>query len=256
MEDEKFSPTVLELLCIYAELCCVHTSSHVYWNWWLDHFYRGELIRDTFGKGDKTIDLRNGLFNGKRSKDLPSSNSVRIHLPWLRAIRSISRNGRSISFRASAFWKQSPKGRDYVDMKLSDEDFKFLLSIRSFELPVRIGSELLTESYYPNRFAYQFGFDQVEEAFNVAEIVAKIEGLVDIQRLHLLSSQDSAYTSEIAHMEDNLKELSSDTLELECKEKEILKEKERLRVAKLQDLEKEKNQLNHLVNSIISFNRY
>ena len=45
-------------------------------------------------------------------------------------------------------------------MKLSDEDFKFLLSIRSSVLPVRIGSELVLEPYYPNRFTCQFGFDQ------------------------------------------------------------------------------------------------
>jgi len=45
-------------------------------------------------------------------------------------------------------------------MKLSDEDFKFLLSIRSSVLPIRIGSELLLEPYYPNQFARQFGFDQ------------------------------------------------------------------------------------------------
>ncbi|KAJ8421404.1 LOW QUALITY PROTEIN: hypothetical protein Cgig2_017481 [Carnegiea gigantea] len=51
MDDEKFSPTVLELPHIHAELFCFHKSSHVYWNWWLDHFYRGELIWGAFGKG-------------------------------------------------------------------------------------------------------------------------------------------------------------------------------------------------------------
>jgi len=35
--------------------------------------------------------------------------------------------------------------------------------------------------------------------------------------------------SEIAHMEGNLKELSSETLELKLREKEILNEEERLR---------------------------
>ena len=99
-------------------------------------------------------------------------------------------------------------------------------------------------------------------------------------------------------MKDNIKELSSETLELELREKEILKEEERLRkmredlmnqkqklitieeelraslcfkrkekehlqaelaeagVTKLQDLEKEKDQLNNLVDSIVSFNKY
>ncbi|KAJ8443569.1 hypothetical protein Cgig2_020656 [Carnegiea gigantea] len=54
--------------------------------------------------------------------------------------------------------------------------------------------------------------DKVEEAFNAVEIIAKTDELVDIQRLRLLSSEDSAYTFEISHMEDNLKELSSETL--------------------------------------------
>jgi len=53
--------------------------------------------------------------------------------------RSIFRNGQSISFHGSTFLEQSPKGRDLIDMKLSDEDFKFLLSIRSSVLPIRIG---------------------------------------------------------------------------------------------------------------------
>ncbi|KAJ8422820.1 hypothetical protein Cgig2_027522 [Carnegiea gigantea] len=127
---------------------------------------------------------------------------------------------------------------------------------------------------------------KVEEAFNAAKIVAKTEELVDIERLRLLSSQDSTYTSKIAHMEDHLKELFSETLQLELREKEILKKEERIYkmrkdlmdqkqklvitkgefrtsldlveagVAKLQDLDKEKIQLNHLVNSIVSFHRY
>ena len=50
MDAEKFSPTVLELLRIHAELCRFHKSNHVYWNWWLDHFYRGELTWCAFGK--------------------------------------------------------------------------------------------------------------------------------------------------------------------------------------------------------------
>ncbi|KAJ8421216.1 hypothetical protein Cgig2_011604 [Carnegiea gigantea] len=70
---------------------------------------------------------------------------------------------------------------------------------------------------------------KVEETFSATKIITKIEELVDIPRLRLLSSQDSAYNSEIAHMEDKLKELSIKALELELKEKEILREEERLR---------------------------
>ncbi|KAJ8444126.1 hypothetical protein Cgig2_005807 [Carnegiea gigantea] len=78
MDDEKFSPIVLELLHIHAELWRFHKSSHIYWNFWLHHFYRGELIWGAFGKEseqrtssvplNKVRDFRNGLFNGKRSK--------------------------------------------------------------------------------------------------------------------------------------------------------------------------------------------
>jgi len=43
MRAEHFSPVVLELLHTHAELCRFHKSNHIYLNWWLDHFYRGEL---------------------------------------------------------------------------------------------------------------------------------------------------------------------------------------------------------------------
>jgi len=82
--------------------------------------------------------------------------------------RSIFRNGQSISFRTSAFSEQSPKGRDLIDMKLSDEDFKFLLSTRSSILPIRIGSELLLEPDYPNQFSHEFAFDQSVLANNLS----------------------------------------------------------------------------------------
>ena len=102
-----------------------------------------------------------------------------MHYAWMSAkrytlaqARSIFRNGQSISFRASACGEQSPKGQDLVDMKLSDEDLKFLLSIRSFVLPLRVGSELLLEPYYPNRFARQLGFDQGVPANNLTFTVS------------------------------------------------------------------------------------
>ncbi|KAJ8425068.1 LOW QUALITY PROTEIN: hypothetical protein Cgig2_004292 [Carnegiea gigantea] len=196
--------------------------------------------------------------------------------------RIILETGNPSLFVKANFWSSQ---RDILDMKLSDEDFKFLLSTRSFVLLIRIGSELLLEPHYPNRFARQFRFDQdvpvnmlsfaavaalyrrdtVKEAFNTVEIVAKMEGLVDIQRLRLLSSQDSAYTSGIAHMEDNLKELSKTEIDyykggteglppFQKKGKGV--ELAEVGVTKLLDLEKEKHQLNNFVDSIISFNKY
>ena len=46
---------------------------------------------------------------------------------------------------------------------------------------------------------------QIEETFNAAEIVAKIEELVDIERLNLLYSRDSTYSSEIAQFRPNIR---------------------------------------------------
>jgi len=86
--------------------------------------------------------------------------------------RIIFRNGQSISFRASAFSEQSPKGRDLIDMKLSDEDLQCLLSTRSSVHPIRIGCELLLEPYYSNQFACQFGFDQSVPANNLSFAVS------------------------------------------------------------------------------------
>ena len=138
----------------------------------------------------------------------------------------------------------------------------------------------------------------IRDRFNAAEIVAKIEEMVDIDRLNVLSSKDSTYSSEIAQLESKLKELSTEALKLECTKKEILreqecihqmrkdllntkqklvtaagdltvsldlkkKEKEQLQkelantgFAKLHDLEKEKDQLKNLIDSIVSFNKY
>ena len=70
---------------------------------------------------------------------------------------------------------------------------------------------------------------KIEETFNAVEIVGKIQELVDTERLNLLSSRDSMYSSEIAQLEGKLKELSVEVLKLELTEKEILKEEERIR---------------------------
>jgi len=69
---------------------------------------------------------------------------------------------------------------------------------------------------------------KIEETFNAVEIVGKIQELVDTERLNLLSSRDSIYSSEIAQLEGKLKELSVEVLKLELTEKEILKEEERI----------------------------
>ncbi|KAJ8428412.1 hypothetical protein Cgig2_024558 [Carnegiea gigantea] len=182
----------------------------------------------------KARNFYNGLFNGKRSKKAPivlgyiyrDLEQVASHLDhpeifsalyyqrpesecpidYPALMRYAGINGKSISFQANTFWEQSPKGQHLVDMKLLDKDFKFLLSIRSSHMEI----SWLTS--------------KVEETFSAAEIITKTEELVDILRLHLLSSRDSMHNSKIAHMEDNIKELSSKALELELKKKKILKE--------------------------------
>ncbi|KAJ8430352.1 hypothetical protein Cgig2_020422 [Carnegiea gigantea] len=46
--------------------------------------------------------------------------------------------------------KDSHNGRDMIDMGLLEEDFKFLLSIQSSIVPLRVGAELILEPFYLN----------------------------------------------------------------------------------------------------------
>ena len=52
-----------------------------------------------------------------------------------------------IFFSKLAHHDDSRNGRDIIDMGLPDEDFKLLFSIRSSELPVRVGSDLIFKPY-------------------------------------------------------------------------------------------------------------
>jgi len=70
---------------------------------------------------------------------------------------------------------------------------------------------------------------KIEEIFYVVETVAKIEELVDVDRVNALSDQDFTCSFEIAHIEGQLNNLSSKASELKVKEQEILREKERIR---------------------------
>jgi len=53
--------------------------------------------------------------------------------------------------------------------------------------------------------------------------------LVDTKRLNLLSFRDSIYSSEIAQLENKLKELSAESLKFELTKNEILQEEEHIR---------------------------
>ncbi|KAJ8431210.1 hypothetical protein Cgig2_020321 [Carnegiea gigantea] len=110
---------------------------------------------------------------------------------------------------------------------------------------------------------------KIEEIFGVVKTAVKIEELVDVDRVKALSDQDVTCSSEIAHIKDQLNNLSSKASKLKVKEQEVLREEKRIRkmeaeevkadltkagFSKLQDLEKEKNHLKSLIGSIISFN--
>ncbi|KAJ8434134.1 hypothetical protein Cgig2_000854 [Carnegiea gigantea] len=273
MDDEKFSPTVLELLRTHAELCRFRseqsTSSSpprisqrvrpltlnvtnigelaIFLAFWLSRFvlpYHNEVIRPkTFvmaslmAKGQKislTPTVLGYIYYGLGQVTSHPNNPGRanpcspIHyvVGWLAEVFS--------TLYVHRLDSECPV--DYPTLiryaGIQDSTQALLANrVRVFR-SVKILDSLVDESH----------LSTVEEAFNTAEIVAKMEGLVDIERLRFLSSQDSAYTSDIAHMEDNLKELSSETLELELSEKEILKEEERLRKMR-KDLMNQKQKL-------------
>ncbi|KAJ8430480.1 LOW QUALITY PROTEIN: hypothetical protein Cgig2_021726 [Carnegiea gigantea] len=42
-DDNKYTTTVVELLYIHVELCKFHNVGHIYYDLWLDHFYREYL---------------------------------------------------------------------------------------------------------------------------------------------------------------------------------------------------------------------
>ncbi|KAJ8436511.1 hypothetical protein Cgig2_003209 [Carnegiea gigantea] len=346
MDAEKFPPTVLELLRIHAELCRFHKSNHVYWNWWLDHFYRGQLTWGAFGRESErrtssnpprisqrerlsTLNVTNigelaaflafwlsrfvlpyrseviqpetfvmtslmakgqrislaptmlgyiyhgwlaemfsTLYSQRPASECPADYPVLMRYVGMSAkwytlseARSIFRNGQSISFRASAFSEQSPKGRDLL-----------------------------------NTIEICWLSSKVEEIFGPVEAVAKMEESVDVDRVKALSDQDLTCSSEIVRIEDGLNSLSNEAAKLKVKEQEILREEERIRKMredltaqqqnlkeaertlkssldlrkqeaeqvkadlikagffKLQDLEKENDRLKNLIDIVISFN--
>ncbi|XP_024177801.1 uncharacterized protein LOC112183675 [Rosa chinensis] len=47
---ELYHSTVAELLRIYTYLCAAYKSRYVYWPWWIEHFYRGEIIYGAYGE--------------------------------------------------------------------------------------------------------------------------------------------------------------------------------------------------------------
>ncbi|KAJ8423940.1 hypothetical protein Cgig2_008567 [Carnegiea gigantea] len=95
---------------------------------------------------------------------------------------------------------------------------------------------------------------KIEEIFGVVDTAVKIEELVDVDRVKALSDQDLTCSSEIAHIEDQLNNLSSKASKLKAKEQEVKADLADAKFSKLQDLEKEKNHPKSLIGSVISFN--
>jgi len=100
--------------------------------------------------------------------------------------RHIFRDGRYLSLSASSYRDDSRNGRDVIDMGLPEEDSKFLLSIWSAAVSVRVGAELILEPYYPNRFSRQFGFDQGVPSYRLSFIRAfrQLRSGMDLTQAH------------------------------------------------------------------------
>ncbi|KAJ8445919.1 LOW QUALITY PROTEIN: hypothetical protein Cgig2_009848 [Carnegiea gigantea] len=70
---------------------------------------------------------------------------------------------------------------------------------------------------------------KIDEIFSIIESAVKIEELVDVDRVKGLFDQDLTCSSEIAHIKDQLNNLSSKVSKLKVKEQEVLREEEWIR---------------------------
>jgi len=70
---------------------------------------------------------------------------------------------------------------------------------------------------------------KIGEIFGIDETAAKIEELVDVDRVKALFDQDLTCYSKITYIEGQLNNLSSEASKLKVKEREILREEERIR---------------------------
>ena len=104
------------------------------------------------------------------------------------AARIVFRHSQHLSFRPTSFDEN-----EYIECLdvagLPEKHFEFLVFIRSALLPVRVGTDLCVQPYYPNRFARQFGLDQGiptnKLKFNFAQRYDRIEEVAKAQHLFL-----------------------------------------------------------------------
>ncbi|KAJ8438664.1 hypothetical protein Cgig2_031629 [Carnegiea gigantea] len=92
---------------------------------------------------------------------------------------------------------------------------------------------------------------KLKEIFGVVETTIKIEDLVDVDRVKVLSDQDLTCSSEIAHIEDQVNNLSSKASKLKVKKQEVLREEERIR--KIQEDLTVQHQILHKVEGKLKF---
>ena len=64
-DHNKYPAIVVELLHTHAELCKFHKVNHIYYDLWLDHFYREYLVY--FAYGEQTNFKKEKVETKKRS---------------------------------------------------------------------------------------------------------------------------------------------------------------------------------------------
>ncbi|KAJ8428862.1 hypothetical protein Cgig2_010804 [Carnegiea gigantea] len=163
----------------------------------------------------------------------------------------------------------------YVELQRRDTGAKFYVPPSYYELlkflelwAVVVPSKNL--QYHPLKKEKLSALHSKIDIYNLN--CCKIEELVDVDRVKVLFDQDLTCSSEIAYIEGQLNNLSSEAPKLKVKKWEILREAEWIRKilieveSKLkssldskktkveQDLEKEKDHLKNLIGSVISFN--
>ncbi|KAH7861992.1 hypothetical protein Vadar_033477 [Vaccinium darrowii] len=158
---------------------------------WLSRFlmpYKGPIVRpETFGMASLlahgtrvSLAPAENMFQHYTTKESPvSSQKVIPYLPGILAQPQSILQARLI-LRADQYVRYYPnpmvehkESQCLDDGTLPIDQLEFLLSIRSANLPIRVGGDIWVEPYHPNRFARQFGFDQGVPAntfdFNVTQ---------------------------------------------------------------------------------------
>ncbi|KAJ8427015.1 LOW QUALITY PROTEIN: hypothetical protein Cgig2_013333 [Carnegiea gigantea] len=162
--------------------------------------------------------------------------------------RHIFRDEQFAYLWASTFPEDSQNSRDRIDMGLSDDDFRYLLFIRSSVFPS------LIDIYKLSTIEIYWLSSKIEEIFEIVESVVQIEGSADIDRVNTLSDRDLTCSSEMILKEEE--RIQKILIEAERKLKSTLdlKKKEAKYVKADLDLEKEKDHLHNLIGPVISFN--